>query len=78
MKLARAFDDLERATSGSDLTAAGRALETILGVRVALAGPPPPEAPPRVPMLRWDVPRRIDLAALRRGMRAVAKFEDLS
>jgi hypothetical protein len=78
MKLAQVFDALERATQGRDLAAANRALETILGVRAGATDFPPPDDPPRVAMLRYDVPRRIDLLALRRGKRAVAKFEDLS
>jgi hypothetical protein len=69
--LTHAFELLER---GEQLD---EALTKIFGVEVHADGLPT-EDPPRVPMLRYDVPRRIDLLALRRGARAVAKFEDLS
>ena len=78
MKLARAFDELERATRERDLGAATIALQVIFGLRVAVTDVPPTDDPPRVAMLRYDEPRRIDLAALRRCARPVAKFEDLS
>jgi len=79
-RLVRLYDRLASASAmGDDVSAR----QTFL----AIAGLLPPEGLPNGPshtrqcrasVLRYSVPRRIDIVALKHGARAAAKFEDLS
>lgn len=75
--LERDFDDLARASVAGDVARAAPHLEAILGVTFPLPERVPSVVPTRAPMLVYDVPRHIDVLALRGGARRIAKFEDL-
>lgn len=72
VRLADRYDQLRRATGDAEADARFLAL-------AGLAGGPPPAAgvTERAALLRYGAPRKVDLVALRRGARDIAKFEDL-
>lgn len=76
--LADRYDELRRAEGRRDDERARRTFHEIVGLAPLDAPLPPGPPPARTALLRHDQPRAIDLQALRRGARALVKFEDLA
>lgn len=75
MLLAQRYDQLRRAVASGNAPAIDAGFDALAGLvpeRVTGEGPVH-----RAALLRYDAPRRVDLIALRRGARDIAKFEDL-
>jgi hypothetical protein len=75
-QLTARYDRLREASGRGDEAEVARAFREVAGIAdgpAAFVG----EAPGVVQWIRYDRPSRIDRIALRRGARAVAKFEDL-
>lgn len=77
MDLASRYTELVAAARAGDERRASELFHTVIGLHPTSDVIPDVPGPPRAPLFRFDVPRAIDLRALRRGVRAIAKFEDL-
>lgn len=75
MQLARRYDQLHLAVDRGDVPLADKHFDALVGVAPArVTGDGEVR---RAALIRYDAPRRVDLIALRRGARDIAKFEDL-
>lgn len=74
--LAARYDRLREASARGDAAAVARAFRKVAGIAEGPERVPGP-APEPVRWMRQDRPSRVDRIALKRGARAVAKFEDL-
>lgn len=77
--LAGLYQAVAAAHARGDHAAARAAYLAAVGLSRPLAEVKPPSPPPPgISLVQWAKPRRIDLVALEKGARDVAKFEDLS
>ncbi len=77
--LARRYDAFYRRCRRGEALDAARAFFELAGLDREPEAPEGPREPfPTAPLIRYDAPRAVDLAALRKGARGVAKFEDLA
>ncbi len=77
MTLTPRYDLLIACAAQGDTARADAAFYELVGLTPRRT-PPAAERVERAALIRYDAPRRVDLVALRRGARSVAKFEDLT
>ena len=76
MRLTQRYDLLLARAAEGDPARAEAACYDLVGLTPRHT-PAVAERVERAALIRYDVPRRVDLVALRRGARSIAKFEDL-
>lgn len=77
MRLDLLYDQLRDAAARRDEPRADAAFHAVAGLAPDRTPPGDARDVPRAALIRYDAPRRVDLVALRRGARDIAKFEDL-